>query len=152
MIFCCTFDQECLIWVFLGKNFTKTIVRFEISTLEFVQLQNLAEKPYVGTFFYKKCLILVFTRKNFKKILLYLKSAPSTSSKYKILQKMLEFAIKYPLFGYFRARFSENNSHIWNQHLLITKCCEETKMSKFGTKIAILWYFSPRMSYLGIFG
>ena len=30
------FDQECLIWVFLGKNFENTIVRFEIGTLEFV--------------------------------------------------------------------------------------------------------------------
>ena len=30
------FDQECLIWIFLGKNYLKTIVRFEISTLEYV--------------------------------------------------------------------------------------------------------------------
>ena len=27
-------------WVFLGKNFRKTIVVFEISTLKFVYLQN----------------------------------------------------------------------------------------------------------------
>ena len=38
------FDKECLIWVFLGKNFKKTIVRFEISTLKFVYLQNFTKK------------------------------------------------------------------------------------------------------------
>ena len=38
------FHQECLIWVFLGKNFRKTIVRFEISTLKFVYLQNFPKK------------------------------------------------------------------------------------------------------------
>ena len=38
------FHQECLIWVFLGKNFKKTIVRFEISTLKFVYLQNFTKK------------------------------------------------------------------------------------------------------------
>ena len=30
------FDQKCLIWVFLGHNLEKTIVIFEISTLDFV--------------------------------------------------------------------------------------------------------------------
>ena len=30
------FDQECLTWLFSGKTFTKTIVRFEINILEFV--------------------------------------------------------------------------------------------------------------------
>ena len=38
------FDKECLIWVFLGENFKKTIVRFEISTLKFVYLQNFMKK------------------------------------------------------------------------------------------------------------
>ena len=38
------FDKECLIWVFLGKNFKKTIVRFEISTFKFVYLQNFMKK------------------------------------------------------------------------------------------------------------
>ena len=38
------FDKECLIWVVLGKNFKKTIVRFEISTLKFVYLQNFMKK------------------------------------------------------------------------------------------------------------
>ena len=38
------FDQKCLIWVFLGKNFRKTIVTFEISTFKSLYLQNFTEK------------------------------------------------------------------------------------------------------------
>ena len=38
------FDQICLTWVFLGKNIKNTIVRFLISTLKFVYLQNLRKK------------------------------------------------------------------------------------------------------------
>ena len=29
------FDQKCLILVFLGKNFKKTIARFQVNTLQF---------------------------------------------------------------------------------------------------------------------
>ena len=32
------FQQKCLIWVFIGKNFKNTVVMFEISTLKFVYL------------------------------------------------------------------------------------------------------------------
>ena len=56
-----SFNQKCLlIWVFLGENFRKTIVIFEISTLKFVYLQHFAKKqkylssgpkmPYLGIF------------------------------------------------------------------------------------------------------
>ena len=38
------FDQKCIIWVFLRKNFRKTIVIFEISTFKFVYLQNFTKK------------------------------------------------------------------------------------------------------------
>ena len=38
------FDRKCLIWIFLGKNFKKTIVVFEISTLKFAYLQNFPKK------------------------------------------------------------------------------------------------------------
>ena len=38
------FDQKCYIWVFLGHNFKKTIVIFEISTLKFVYMQNFMKK------------------------------------------------------------------------------------------------------------
>ena len=36
--------QKCLIWVFLGKIFRKTIVIFKTSTLKFVYLQNFTKK------------------------------------------------------------------------------------------------------------
>ena len=39
------FDQKCLIWVFLGKNFKETIVIFETSTLKFTYLRNFTKKP-----------------------------------------------------------------------------------------------------------
>ena len=36
--------KSALFWVFLGKNFKKTIVIFEMTTLKFVYLQNFTEK------------------------------------------------------------------------------------------------------------
>ena len=58
MLFFGIFDQKSLIWVFLGKNLKKTIVRFEISTLKDAYLQILTKKqkcinfgpkmPYLG--------------------------------------------------------------------------------------------------------
>ena len=39
------FDQNCFIWVILGKNFKNVIVIFEIRTLKFVCLQNFMKKP-----------------------------------------------------------------------------------------------------------
>ena len=44
MLFLGIFDQQCLIWVFLGKNFKKTIVIFEINNREFAELQNMRKK------------------------------------------------------------------------------------------------------------
>ena len=54
------FDQNCFIWVILGKNFKNVIVIFEIRTLKFVCLQNFMKKqkylnlgpkkPYLGIF------------------------------------------------------------------------------------------------------
>ena len=44
MLFWGIFDQKYLIWVFFGKNLKKTIVKFEISTLKFVYLQNFTKK------------------------------------------------------------------------------------------------------------
>ena len=80
-------DKECLIWVFLGKNFFwKSIVIFEISILKFVYLQNFtkiqkcsnlgAKMSYLGIFD-QKCLIWVFLCENFRKLLSYLKSISS---------------------------------------------------------------------------
>ena len=46
------FDQKCLIWIFVAKNFKKNIVRLEISTFKFVFLQSFSKKikmPKFGT-------------------------------------------------------------------------------------------------------
>ena len=79
-------DQKYLISVFLGKNFEKTIVIFEISTLKFVYLQSFTEK--------QKCLNLgpkmsdlgIFGL-DLKTMLSYLKSTPSNLSNCKISRK-----------------------------------------------------------------
>ena len=88
-----------------GLEFENNIVIFEISTFEFVYLQNLAEKQKclnLGTkmllgIFDQKCLIWIFLFKNalfgyfwgriLKILLSYLKSAPSNLSNCKILRK-----------------------------------------------------------------
>ena len=44
MFYLSIFGQECLIWVFLRKNFKKTIVIFEINTPKFFYFQNFAKK------------------------------------------------------------------------------------------------------------
>ena len=46
------FEKKCIIWVFLGKNFKKTIVIFEISTLKiclFDKFHEKAKMPKFGT-------------------------------------------------------------------------------------------------------
>ena len=37
-------DQKCLLWVLLNKNIRKTLLIFEISTLEFGSLQSFVQK------------------------------------------------------------------------------------------------------------
>ena len=64
----------------------------------------------------KKVLFGNFWFRIFKKLLSYLKSALSTLSICKILQK---FGTKNALFGCFGARLLKRHCHIWNQHLWI---------------------------------
>ena len=54
---------------------------------------------------------------------------------------MPKFWTKSALFGYILARTLENYCHIWYQHLrinVIATFFEETKITKFGTKNALL--------------
>ena len=44
MLFLGIFDQNCHILVFLGRNFKKAIVIFQINILEYVSLQNFTKK------------------------------------------------------------------------------------------------------------
>ena len=53
-------DEKCLIWLFLGKNFKNTIVIFEITTLEFVCLQNFTEKQKCLNLWPKKSGLEIF--------------------------------------------------------------------------------------------
>ena len=67
---------------------------------------------------------------------------------------MPKFGTKNTLFRYFWVRILKNYCHIWNQHLricLTAKFCEETKMSKFGTKNAISGYFLTKNDLFGDF-
>ena len=66
------FDPKWLIWVFLRKNFRKTIVIFEINTFKLVYLQNFTKK--------QKCLNSGPKMPD----LPYLKSAPLNLSNCKI--------------------------------------------------------------------
>ena len=95
------FDQKCLIWVFLGMHFKKTIVISKISILKFVYSQNFTKK--------QKCLIYVFLGWNLKAILSYLKSAFSNLSNCNISQKKkqkcLNFGSKMPYLGIFCLEF-----------------------------------------------
>ena len=74
-----TWDQKCLIWVFLGR-ILKTIVTFEINTLKLAKLQSYIQNKKLWSW-EKKCLIWVFLRLDLKKLLLYLKSTPLNLSK-----------------------------------------------------------------------
>ena len=80
------FDQKCLLWVFLGKNFKKAVVIFVISTLKFVYLQNFTEKQKHLNLD-QKCLIYEFLGWNLRTIWSYLKSASSNLPYWKILLK-----------------------------------------------------------------
>ena len=76
-------DQKCRFGDIFGLEFEKQIVIFEISTLEFIYLQNFVKKrkclnlgpkiPYLGIF-----------RLEFESILSYTKSAPSNLANRKI--------------------------------------------------------------------
>ena len=79
-----------------------------------------------------------------------MKSAPSTLSNSKILQKkkMSKFGTKNALVSYFWARFLKDYCHILYQHpqiCLFAKFHETTKIPKFGTKSPLVWYFWARI-------
>ena len=99
------FDQTFLIWVFLGQNFQKTMVIFEISTPRFAYLQNLARKKKGLNLEAKMSYLGIFGKKN-QKTIVYLKSAPSNLSICKSRKriKMPKDGTKNALFGHFRAR------------------------------------------------
>ena len=129
------FGQKCLILVFLGHNFKKAAVIFEISTKmpyldifgqefwkNYCHIWNLhpqiclfltSRKNKITEIWEQKCLIWVFLCSSLKAILPYLKSAPSNSPNCKISWK-------------------NKNASIWDQKCLIWV---------FLTKNALFMYF-----------
>ena len=90
-------------------------------------------------------------RKNLKKLMSYLKSAPSSLSKYQQSSKTTTTIIattknktKNVLFGYFVLWVWKTIVIIWNQHSRIcrhAKNCSKQKKSKFGTKNVLFGHF-----------
>ena len=74
MLYLGTFNRKCPIWLFSGKNFKRTNVIFEISTLKIVYFQNFTKKQkclnlgpemsYLGIFD-QECLFWIFLDHNF---------------------------------------------------------------------------------------
>ena len=131
------FDQKCLILVFLGHNFKKAAVIFEIST----------KIPYLDIFGQELWKNYCHIWNLHPQICLFVKLHEKT--------KLPKIGSKNAWFGYFYAPVWKQYCHIWNHHpriRLIAKFCGKTKMLKFETKNALLGYFWPKMPYLCIFG
>ena len=156
------FDQECLIWVFLGKNFKRTIVRFEISLI--AKYPKMMKMSKFGT---KSALFGYFLARTLKNYCYIWNQHLRISIIAKFCEetKMPKFGTKNALLSIFDQEcliwvclgknFFKKYCHIWNQHpqiCLFGKFHEKTKLLKFGTKNAWFWYFWPRMPYLDIFG
>ena len=92
-------NQKCVIWVFFGKNFKYTIVKFEMSRLEFVYLQNLSKKL--------KFLNLVIFEIEFENNIVIFEISTVEFfliAKYRGKTKMLKFGTRNALFLYFCGR------------------------------------------------
>ena len=136
-----------------GLEFQKTIVIFEVSTLEFVKFQNFVKKwkclnfgmkmPKFGT---KYTLFGYFCARILKNICHIWYQHPQTSVTAKLLEKMKRptFGTKNTLFRHFITGILKYYCHIWNQHpriCLIAKFWGKTKMPKFWIKNAFLGIF-----------
>ena len=111
------FDQKYYIWVFLGHNFKRTIVIFQISTLKFEYLQNFTKKqkcqnlgpkmPYLDIFDQKRY-IWVFLNHNFKRAIVIFKISTLKFvylQNFTTKQKCLNSGQKMPDFGIFGLEF-----------------------------------------------
>ena len=159
-------NRKCLICIFLGHklkillSYLKSsnlscstgILKklFEISTLEFVYLQNLMEKQKYLNLGAKITLFGFFGLEFEKRYCDIWNLHPwiCLVAKFDAKLKILEFGTKNTWFGYCWARISKKCCHIWNQHTgidLIAKFSEIMKMAKFGTKKSLFRYFWARI-------
>ena len=136
------FDQKCLIWVFLGKNFKNTIVIFEISTLKLVCLQNFTEKQKCLNLWPKKCGLGIFGLKFENNIVIFEISTLEFIWLQNFVKKKPEFGTKNALFGCFWQKmpylgifgqeFKKYHCDIWNQHPQICLFAKISRKNKNG--------------------
>ena len=117
-------DQECLIWVFLGKNFFKKVLPYLKSASWNLSTCKISRKYKNAQIWEPRCLIWAFLIKN----ALFGYFCARISENYCHIWNQFP-----PIF-------------------LIAEVLSKTKMPKFGTKTALLGYFWPEMPYLGNFG
>ena len=151
------FDQECVIWVFLGKNVLKNYCHIWNQCPQICLFEKFHAKTKMPKFGTKNTLFGYFWAgiwKRYYHIWNQHSRRICLIAKYREIMKTPKIGIKSALFGYFWARILKNYCHIWNQHLrisLIAKFFEETKMFKIGTNSALFWYFWPKVPYFGYF-
>ena len=100
------FDKKFFIWVFLGKNVKRTIIRFEISTLKFVYFQNFTKKTKMPKFGTKNVWFMYFLAGNWKQCC-HIWNQHLQISVIETLkkQKWLILGPKMPYFGIFDKKF-----------------------------------------------
>ena len=126
-----------------GQQFRKTILTFEINTIEFALLQCFLQNLKFLNLGPK---VSLFWGWNLKILLSYLKSTSSNLSHCIVCckNKIYRFGTKNAWLGYFGTGSWKLYCHIWNQHpqiCLIAKFCEIIKILKFGSKNALFGYF-----------
>ena len=133
----------------LKLEFENRIPIFEINTLEFVYLKNLAKKKKKNPrkFGIKNVLFVYFSARIWKMLLSYLKWASSSLAFSKIGPKTLDF-------WYFWVGIWRLFCYIWNQsprNCLIAKFGTKNEKPKYGTKNALFGLFWPKIRYFGLF-
>ena len=138
-------------------KFLKTIVIFEISIFEFVQLQNFVKKqkclnlgPKTSNLgiFDQKCYISVFLSNNFKNTIVIFEIIIlkfTYLQKFTKKQKYLNLGPKMPYFGIF-----DQNCLIWVYFRNNLK--NPIVIFEISTKKQKYLNLGPKMPYLGIFG
>ena len=133
------FDKNCLIWIFLGYNFKKSIVIFEISSLKY------CEKTKIPKFGMKNALFVFFwgrIQKNNCHIW-------NQHLEFSIIAKFCE-KMKMPIFGTKNALSGYSWPRIKKKLLSELKSAHSNwSISKTSQQKCL--NFGPKMLYLGIF-
>ena len=106
-----------------GQQLQKSIVIFEISNLELVNMQNFVKNKKTSNLCSKVPYLGIFGLQIWKS-LSYLKSVLSNLSKCKFLfktKKTSNLGTKTLYLGIFIEKFEKNYCHIWNQHAKFLK-------------------------------